>query len=699
MMSIHSRILHPVLCSGLAAGLVGSALAAPEVVELDAFTVTDSRPEAYTAASAESSSKLPVSLFANPLNIQVVPRSLLVDQSALRLEDVLKNVAGVVPGGYYSNWDYYRIRGFDADFNTFVDGLRRHSGMGEELFGLEQVEIVKGPASTLFGQGPLGGVVNLVSKRPQAMRAGELGFVAGSYGLREVTLDYNAPLDAGGTLLARLTALRRTEDSFIDYAGGRTTYVAPALTWKLAPDTAVTVLARYRERDDRHAMPLPAVGTILPNPNGPLDLGVFNGEPGRTNDVEEVTKSIGYEFVHRFDERFTLRHSLGYNEGDQTWGYILYPGYLDADLRTLYRYGYDYAQYWHTLSADTRLEAVLPLGATTHRLALGTDLYRENYGFESATIDFADPAGYTPIDLYNPVYGGALPALTSRSTGTTHGELWGFYLQDHITLGRGVAVALGGRYDSAKADGHTVEDFTPRAGLTWEFRRGYAFYANYSESFNPQGSWQATASGAPVDPETGTNYEVGLKTAAADGRLTATIALFQLTRQNVATSDPLNPGAFLVTGEQRSRGFEFDGRFSPVPGWELTLAYAYTDARITADNDLPVGARMPAVPYHTFNAWTKYVIQRGALANLGFGLGLRYYSDQLGDRTYVPGQAFDLPPYGLVDAALYYKWRHLVLQVNLNNVFDRVYYSGAYDRLYVLPGTPRTLRASATWKF
>ena len=142
--------------AALVLGVVPRLLAAPLVVEgdtikLDEFAVAGSRPEAYTAAHADSSSKLPISIFENPQNIQVVPRSLLADQGALKLDDVLKNVAGVTPGGYYSNWDYYRIRGFDAAFNTFIDGLRHHSGMGEELFGLEQVEIVKQTVGAIAG--------------------------------------------------------------------------------------------------------------------------------------------------------------------------------------------------------------------------------------------------------------------------------------------------------------------------------------------------------------------------------------------------------------------------------------------------------------------------------------------------------------------------------------------------------------------
>lgn len=688
-----------VLLALSAATLLAQTTPPVEVLTLDKYTIEGRRAEAYTAAHADSSSKLPVSLFANPQNIQVVPRSLLADQGALKLEDVLRNVAGVTPGGYYSNWDYYRIRGFDASFSAFLDGLRFHNGMGEELFGLEQVEIVKGPAGTLFGEGPLGGVVNLVSKRPATTRAGEFSVELGTENFREATLDYNTPLDATGRVLARVSALWRDEDSFADHAGGRSVYIAPALTWKISDATSLTMLGRYRDREDIHAMPLTASGTILANPHGQVASDFFNGEPGRSNFSAEVLQSVGYEFVHRFNGTFTLRQNLRRADVEQTWDYILYPGFLDADGRTLYRYPYDYDQWWETLSVDTRLEAVFAIGVTKHSLVLGLDHYREDYRFESATIDFSDPAAFTAIDIFTPVYGGALPALTARSSGTTLGKLWGYYLQDHIQLGRGVSLTLGGRHDVSESEGIEVEDFSPRAGLTWEFRPGTALYATTSGSFNPQGSWQTTAAGDPVDPETGTSYEIGLKTAAADGRLTATFSLFELTRQNVATADLTNPGFYVVTGEQRSRGLEFDGRFSPRPGWELTAAYAYTDARITQDNSLPVGARTAGVPYHGLSLWTKYTLQQGALKGLGAGCGFRYYSKQLGDGSYLPGQEFDLPAYGIVDAALYWTRGRFRAQLNINNALDREYYAGSYDPLYVLPGTPRQIRASTTWKF
>lgn len=685
------------LLSGLGAALLAAQTVAGsgEVLGLDKLTIEGHRPDAYTAAAANSISKLPITLLENPQNIQVVPRSLIDDQGALKLNDIIGNVAGVVTGGYYENWDYFRIRGFAADFNTYIDGLRGGNGMGEETFGLEQVEIIKGPASSLFGGGPLGGLVNLVSKHPRSETFTEIEFTAGDFDYRAFTLDTNAPLGSPN-LLFRLPVLIANQDSFIDVAEKQTLFLAPTLTWKISTATSLTLLGKYKEIDLVHAMPLPAAGTVLPNPNGSIPPGVFNGEPG-SNHAYENSGQIGYELVHRFNDVLTLRQNARYDRFVQGWRDMLYPSYLDADNRTLYRYPYNYWQDWHDFAVDTRLEAAFAAGGVAHQLIAGVDQFRKHYSARFQTIDFGDPVGYIGIDLYHPVYGTPIPAYQPIGTSEEKTLNTGVYLHDHVKLGRGVTVTAGGRHDFARGGGTKFEEFTPSVGATWELHPQTVLYANYSESFNAQGTWMTTVAGTPVDPETGDNRELGLKRSAADGRLTATLAVFQLTRQNVATPDLANPGYYLVTGGQRSRGVEFDGRFSPFAGWEITAAYAYTDARITRDNALPVGARTTGVPYHTVNFWTKYRFQEGPFEGFGAGAGFRYYSAQSGDETHAT--FFELPPYALVDFALYYERGPFTAQLNIKNAFDRDHYSGAYDSLYVLPGEPRSLRASVGWKF
>lgn len=686
---MHTRV-QPVRLAALAALSCASVLAAADAdspVVLDPVRVAAEESSAYAPPDVSTIGKGGVPLAENPQNITVVNRALLDDLSVVRLEDALRGVAGVQTGGYYNNWDYFRIRGFDADFNTYIDGLRGGNGMGEETFGLEQVEVVKGPAA-LYGQGPIGGLVNLTSKRPTETAFATVGATAGSYGYHEGTVDFNRPLNDSKTVLFRLAVLRREQDSNIDFVESERLYVAPSLTWKIGPDTALTVLARYRDFQGTFDMPLPAVGTVLPNPNGRVSSDFFTGLAG-SNQGDEHYRQIGYSFVHRFGDDLKLTQNLRFDRYEQTWDDVMYPMAFAAPFDTLQLLPYDYYQKWHDTAVDTRLDAVVRHGRFTHNLSAGVDYFRKDV---ENVASFG--TGFVPLNVYNPVYNGVpLPAMTAPAAGSSMTQITGLYLQDHLQLPARVTLTAGGRLDWTETGGDHDRAVTPRLGATWEFAPGAVAYASYSQAFVPQTS----STGASLDPETGDNIEAGLRNRFLGGRLATTAALFQVTRANVATANPLLPGVVATTGEQRSRGVELDARFTPAKGWEILAAYAYTDTEITEDNTLPVGARMPGVPLHTFNAWTKYTLQDGALRGLGFGLGATYYGAQDGDRTFATD--FELPAYTLWQAALYYTRGAFSAQLNVTNVFDEVYYVGAYNDLYVMPGEPRLVRLSASWTF
>lgn len=663
-----------------------AADASDSVVALDQVDVNTTRADPYAVPEDTSIGKSTIPVARNPQAITVVPRALLDDISAVRLEDAIRGVAGVQTGGYYNNWDYFRIRGFAADFNTYIDGLRGGNGMGEELFGLEQLEVVKGPAA-LYGSGPLGGLVNLLSKRPTDAAFTKLGVTVGSYGYYESTLDFNQPLNADKTVLFRLSSLYREQESAIDNVESRRVYVAPSVTWKITPATSLTILSRYRDFEGTFDMPLPAAGTVLPNPNGRISSDFYTGVAG-SNQGAEVYRQIGYSLTHEFSENVKFSQNFRYDRYKQTWEDLLYPWYFPEPYNTIHLLPYDYYQKWNDTALDTRVDATIEQGRVTHQLTAGVDYFRKNLANSSSY-----GVGFLPLNLYQPDHDNFIwPAMTPLAYGGSMTEITGLYLQDHLKLPGNVTITVGGRYDFTETSGPHDKAFTPRAGGTWEFAPGMIAYASYSEAFNPQSS----ASG-PLDPETGDNREAGLRSTFLGGRLATTVALYQVTRQNVATADSLFPEVSITTGEQRSRGIELDARYAPVKGWEILAAYAYTDTEITADNTLPFGARMAGVPLHTFDAWTKYTQQAGPLRGLGFGLGATYYSSQDGDRLYAT--RFELPGYLLWKAALYYDHGPLSAQLNVTNLFDKEHYAGAYDDLYVMPGEPRLIRASVTWKF
>jgi iron complex outermembrane recepter protein len=680
--------------TGLAVAQSADASKDKEEVVLDTVEVTAAASSAYSPPASSDVGKGGVPLSENPQNISVVNRSLLDDLSVVRLEDALRGVAGVTTGGYYGGWDYFRIRGFDADFNTYIDGLRGSNGMGEETFGLEQVEVVKGPAA-LYGSGPIGGLVNLVSKRPVDTAFTKIGATVGSYDYHEGTIDFNQPLNDSKNVLFRLNILAREQDSNIDYVGNERLYIAPSLTWKISDATTLTVLARYRDITGTADMPLPAIGTVLPNPNGQISSDFFTGLAG-SNQLEENYQQIGYSLLHEFSDDLKLTQNLRYARYEQTWDDIYYPVAFPAPYDTLYLAPYDYYQKWNYTSVDTRLDFTVEQGAVIHNLTAGADYFRKNLENESSMgAGWFDATQLTPLNVYNPVYTGVpAQAMVGPFYGTEMTEITGLYLQDHVVLPRKVTLTAGGRFDFTETAGVHDHAFTPRGGATWEFLPDAILYASYSESFKPQSD---ATTGTALTPETGDNIEVGLRNRFFGGRLATTAALYQITRANVTTANPVIPTAVVTTGEQRSRGIELDARYTPVKGWELLAAYAYTDTEITEDNTLPVGARIAGVPLHTFSAWTKYTLQNGALRGVGFGLGATHYSAQDGDRGYTA--QFELPGYTLWQAAIYYTRGPFSAQLNITNLFDEKYYVGAYDALYVMPGEPRLMRLSASWTF
>ncbi|MFZ5875588.1 MAG: TonB-dependent siderophore receptor [Nitrospirota bacterium] len=650
----------------------------------------------YSTRNATSATKSAIRLLETPQAVSVVTRQLMEDQNAYKLDDVLKNVAGVSHGGYYGEWDYYRIRGFNSAFNAYLDGL--FMGLFEpntELWGLERVEVVKGPGSALYGQGPAGGFVSLISKRPQPNTFGETRLTVGSFNTYEAAFDVNQPLNEKGNVYARLNALYRVNDSFVDYANGQRFYLAPSLTWDITPSTSLTLLTSVTDYRLDFAFPLPARGTVLSNPNGEISTSLYIGNPEVGNDEWEKLTRLGYEFKHRFNEHLSFRNNFRYERNDWTSDDLAYPSVLQGDDRTLELSGWLADGKYQGYRVDTAVDGNFTTGSIEHTLTGGVDFRWTETKYIGRSSN-----NLVTLDVFTPDYG-AMPLFEYDAPFTYdfHDDDLGVYVQEHARFLEDFTATVGGRFDwSRSSDDESAKAFSPRAGLTYEFVDGMAAYANYARSFEPQWGF-VDSSGNVVDPATGENMEVGLKASLLDGRLSGLLAVYQLTKQDIATPDlstaDLNDS--IVSGEQRSRGVEIEGAYRFGPGWEVLGAYTYMDAQITEDNSLQVGSRLWGVPEHSVNAWTKYTLQGGPLPGLGFGLGGRYYSEQEGDSTY--SNPFTLPAYGVVDAAVYYTSGRFKSQVNVNNVFDKRYFVGAYNDVYVLPGTPFNVQASVGWTF
>jgi len=657
----------------------------------------------YAVVNTTTGSKMDASLLDVPQSITVVDHELLSDQGVHKLDDALKNVAGVMPGGYYEAWDFYRLRGFDASFNTYIDGLRGGNGMGEETFGLESVEVLKGPSSTLYGQSVPGGIVNLRSKLPRPDAFAHSQFTGGSYGFYEPAIDAGASLNRSRTLYARLNLLYRQAHSFVHYVSRHRVYVAPALTWAINANTQLTFLGKYQHNTDHLAFPLPARGTVLPNPNGEIPISRFVGEPSNPNPVAELSYHFGYQLTHRFNDSLSLYQNFRFSWYENHWDKLLYPSFLGSDQRTLFRYPLSWREEWSNYVADTGLLVHAKTGRVRHDVVGGLEYYREPRKYSSESIDFGDPSAYMPIDVFNPVYGTPFSTLRPFISGHTRTRYVGLYLQDRLQLTNRLSLTAGGRVDFVSDRDFTLRDsndnhaFSPRLGATYRLASGVALYGNYSKSFLAQTGivYDGSPSGAFADPEKADQWEFGVKTFLFSGRMVNTFSLYRLTRYNVLTLDPNHPNFYVVTGTQRSKGVELEIVLQPRESWNVILAYAFTDARVVTDTVIPSGTRTQNVPRHSINLWTTYELPHGLLRGVGFGFGARYYTKQSGDLL----DTFSLPAYGLIDASIFYRRGRLGWQLNAYNLANKRYFTGSYNDVYVLPGSPRSIHTTISWRF
>ncbi|MBD6619068.1 TonB-dependent receptor [Komarekiella sp. 'clone 1'] len=662
--------------------------------------VVTGEQDSYRVPNATTATRTDTPLRDIPQSIQVIPQQVIQDQQATRLVEVLKNAPGVVLGSRSPRdpLNIINIRGFNASNDILINGLPDPT-TSEVGFGanIERVEVLKGPASVLFGQGGLGGKVNMVTKQPLPDPFYAVDASVGSYNLYRGAIDLSGPLNDSKTVLYRLNASAQTRESFIDFYGHRDYLVAPSLAFQLGDRTKLTLAAEYGLSEGTYDFGIPPRGSVLPNLNGRIPRNRFVSEPD-FNQVSNEVFRIGYDLEHRFSDnwqaRSVFRASLFRLRRD-----TVFPLALQSDGRTLNR-GQEVGTKYdaNTYNLDNYVVGNFATGSIKHQIVAGFNLRRTDTDYKAA-LDF----NYTPLNIFNPVYGRTpIEQNFERFINKDRVQQLGIYLQDQITLAENLKLLLGGRFDIANQkyqepfeqidDFKQTEAFSPRVGIVYQPIQPISLYASYSRSFN-----YSTSSGfapAEAEPERGTQYEIGVKADITD-RLAATLAFYDLTRSNLPTSDLDNPFRSILVGEQRSRGIEFDISGEILRGWNVIAGYAFTNAEITEDKDFPIGNQLNNVPKHALNLWTTYELQSGDLKGLGFGLGVFYYGDRQGDLE----NTFVLPGYTRTDASIFYKRDNFRAALNIQNLFDVDYFVSAQNRNRVLPGDPLTVQGTISWEF
>ena len=659
----------------------------------------------YNVSDTTTATKTKTPIMETPMSIQVVPKSVMNDQQAITLGQALNNVSGVFSGQGSNLYEQYNIRGFNTwDFyrgGTRFKSVYTASGP-REVANLERIEVLKGPASILFGRIEPGGMVNLVAKKPQAMPYYSLQQQFGSYNLFRTTLDATSSLNQDNSLLYRLNFAYEDKGSFRDFVDNHHFFVAPVLQWRISDRTQVTLEMEYKTGKTVVDLGIPAIG----NRPAKLPRERFLSEPPNRAEFEEIL--AGFNWSHAFNDQWEIKHRF-YSQFTEENDDVVQLLALQANNRTLNRlYNGFKDNKNNTYTTNLDLVGHIDTRGIRHTLLIGGDYnyYKNTYGIYRS---FLIPS----IDIFNPVYTGSpIRDPAQDRFYDTREEWFGLYLQDQVKLPYDIHLLAGLRYDNAKIEqsllvnsGRTFSEskqdrISPRIGVLWQPIESVSLYGNYVENFGLPNLSSLGINNQPLKAETAKQWEAGVKTELFGGRLSATLAWFHLTKNNMATPHPdpvlAAQGFSVVTGEVRNKGIELDITGELLPGWNIIANYTHIDSEITRANDMTEGNRLFHVPKHAGNIWSTYTFQNETLRGLKIGGGVTLRGKREGNLQ----NNYQLPGYAVFNLMTSYGMKlgktRVTAQLNVNNLFNEKYFPGSsgFGRARIVVGEPRVFLGS-----
>ncbi|KXU32404.1 TonB-dependent receptor [Sphingobium sp. 22B] len=678
---------------GLAAMALSAQAYAEDTTGSDIIVTADRLDYAPKKVSAL---KIDVPLKDIPQTVDVVTEAVIRDQRALSLQDVLKNVPGVGFSHGDGQRDQVSIRGFSAIADQFVDGLRDDALYFRDLSNIERVEVIKGPASVLFGRGSSGGLINRVTKKP-GVNLGEIGVSYGSWDDRRAEADIGlAPDDSIAAY--RLTGAVERADSYRSQQFLRREAIAPSVALKLGERTQLLVQGDYL-RDRR------VTDFGIPAFQGrPVDVPrstYYGSANARKDDYSQSRVYSGtVTLTHTIDEDTSIRNALRYYDYRLDRQNTL-VGSVNEVARTasLNRSALDRNE--HGWFDQLELTRKVRLGGMEHQLLFGVEVGRQIKDIRTFSRN-----GIATVDLFNPV----LPVITSNGTLATDNrgtfDTLGYYVQDLVSIGAHLKALVGARYDRFRqsTDDHlpgrsdlsrTDTKGSPRAGLVWQPTESQSYYLSWSRSFQPSGeAFSIAANNADIAPEKTENKEVGAKFSFLDGKIATSISAFNLRRSGIKAANPVAPTVLIPIGVQRTRGIEMSGTVNLDNGWRAILGYAYLNAKVVDSADVRLlGKRATITPRHAANAW----IAKDFGQRFGLGAGGNYVSDRFAD----PLNTVTLPSYITMDAMAWYRLGPITAQVNVTNIFDKHYIVSGHGTSanLNLPGAPRAAMVTLRYNF
>ncbi len=667
---------------------------APVTVQADALRESAAGPVGgFVARRSATATKTDTPLSETPMSVTVVPREQIVAQGADSLDQALEYSASIMPlqgGAMRHVGTGFTVRGFNVTGAAplYLNGARfpiNSLSGAVEPYAYERVEVLKGPASILYGQAAPGGVFNLVSKRPTDEPLREVELQLGSWNKKQIAADVSDKLTEDGRMRYRLTALARDADGMIDEMRNDRLSLSAAMDWKLTDDTDLTLLANVNKTRANYDVGKPLDGSLLPNPYGRIGRSTFLGEPGFDHfDVKGAT--LGYLLEQRLNTQWRFKQNLLAYDHKADNAYAGVQARVDAaNPRMVGRYGLTRLDKDRGWGVDNQLIGQLAHGRFEHTLLLGLDWAQTRFARKQ---EFGSmPA----IDVFNPVYG-AQPSLNAPAYSKEAMRQVGIYVQDQIKYDQRWVLMVGGRYDRARSDlisDDVVENshaFTPRVGVMYLMDNGLSPYYSYSRSFQPSSGMDF--SGRTFKPTTGKQHEIGLKYEPKGMDASVTLAAYEIKQQNVLTSDPDHVGFLQQTGEVRSRGLELEGRAQIKRQWDVVVALSTTDAKVTRSSTGNQGTTPVSVPRNMASLWADYRVD--ALPGLSLGAGVRHVGWQEIDRM-------RMPTYTLLDAAVRYQYQQWQFALNVKNLADKTYLSACTGVCLYGDARNVTLTARVNW--
>ncbi|BBR54207.1 MULTISPECIES: TonB-dependent siderophore receptor [Pseudomonas] len=658
----------------------------------------------YKATRSASATRTDTALHETPQSISVVPSDVLQDTAATRLQDGLDYAGGVGRANNFGGQGLttFTVRGFTTgEFYRNGFPINRGYPNAPDANTVERLEILRGPATSLYGRGDPGGTFNVVSKQPLADPKVTLGSQFDDQGMHRATLDATGPLDEEGRLAYRLNVLGEGGETFRDDVQTERYDVAPVLSWQVNDTTRIVFEGDFM----RNNHPLDRGLTRFANQRDRASRDTNVWEKGSDNLLHNDNNMAQLRFEHQLNEDWTLGGGMQWLDGTLK-GNAVEANELQADGRTLGRnFSYRKLQ-WTDRDYQLNLTGHFETAGYAHTLLTGIEY--EDYDYQSIIRRSAKGSTAYPIDLFDPVLGQPRPALTRTTTDDKENlKTWAAFIQDQVALTDRLKALAGLRFERFEhqydnylpgaADWTAADNaVTPRLGLMYDLTDTLAVYANTARSFKPNSG--ASRQGQGFDPEKGKSYEVGVKWEALDRQLSVDAAIYHIVKENVLANDPLDPtGTYKVAaGKVRSRGLDITVAGNLTPEWRMIGGYAYVDAEVTKDTSLPTGTRLANIPRNSFSLLNTYEFQDGGLKGLGLGMGVKYVDDRAGQTA---PQTYTMEQYTVVDLLSFYQVNeHVRLNLDLKNLFNKEYDEGAFNN-YVYPGAPRTVQAGVSYTF